>query len=323
MTEFNSKMAPDIKGMIELKAATHFSENTYVDRAKAFDQFCKEHFPEEEVITESITLCWVKDAIDHHARNTAHSRIAFLRTLSSYQKALGKNPYIPPVNILNGKSIFVPYIFTDDELKDLFYQIDISEKGTGFEGILFSTYFRLAYTCGLRPYEVRTLKRVNVDLNSGEIRIINSKWNRSRTIVMSDDMQKLAKKYANIRDLKYPECEWFFPTDSGSCYTSAQIQNRFKKFYELSHPDIPKELLPRIRVYDLRHRFATAALTRWLDQKMDINARLPYPQTYMGHKNTAATAYYIHLLPENLTKSAGIDWENLNAIIPEVESWEE
>lgn len=207
MFEFNSKMAPDIKGIIELKAVTHFSENTYTDRAKVFDLFCKEYFPEEETLTESITICWVKDALDHHARNTANSRIAFLRTLSFYQKALGKNPYVPPANMLNGKTVFVPYIFTNDELKDLFYKIDISEKGTSFERILFSTYLRLAYTCSLRSYEVRTLKRANVELNSGEIRIINLKWNRSRTIVISGDMQKLAKKYTNIRNLKYLECE--------------------------------------------------------------------------------------------------------------------
>lgn len=56
MIEFNSKMASDIKGMIELKTATHFSGTTYTDRAKTFDRFCKDHFPEEEVITESITL---------------------------------------------------------------------------------------------------------------------------------------------------------------------------------------------------------------------------------------------------------------------------
>ena len=323
MMEFHSQMAPDMKGMIELKAATNFSKNTYTDKAKAFDEFCTESFPEEEVITESITLCWIKDALDHHARNTVHSRIAFIRTLASYQKAIGKTPYFPPSNMLNGKSMFIPYIFTDDELKDLFYQIDISKKGTAFERSLFSTYFRLAYTCGLRPYEVRTLKRSNVDLNSGEIRIINSKWNRSRTIIMSDDMQNLVKKYACIRDLKYPECEWFFPSRSGGCYTASQVQNRFKKFYESAYPDIPKELLPKIRVYDLRHRFATAVLTGWIDKKTDINARLPYLQTYMGHKNTAATAYYIHLLPENLTRSAGIDWKNLNAVIPEVEPWEE
>ena len=245
MIEFNSKMAFDIKGMIELKTATHFSETTYTDRAKAFDRFCKDHFPEEEVITESITLCWIKDALDHHARNTAHSRIAFIRTLSSYQKALGKNPYVPPANMLNGKSIFVPYIFTYNELKDLFYQIDISEKGTVFERILFSTYFRLAYTCGLRPYEVRTLKRSNVDLNSGEIRIINSKWNRSRTIVMSDDMQNLAKKYANIRDLKYPECEWFFPSHTGvAAIPPVRYRTDLRNFMNYPIRIFPKNFFP-------------------------------------------------------------------------------
>lgn len=60
----------------------------------------------------------------------------------------------------------------------------------------FCTYFRLTYTCGLRPQESRTLKRINVDLNSGEIRIVNSKWNRSRTVIMSDEMLTLARKYA-------------------------------------------------------------------------------------------------------------------------------
>ena len=126
--------------------------------------------------------------------------------------------------------------------------------------MLFSTYFRLTYICGLRPIEGRTLKRSDVDLNTGEIRIINSKWNRSRTIVMSDDMCDLARRFAKIRDLKYPESEYFFPTHDGGCYTATQVQSRFKKSYELSRPDIPSELLPAIRVYDLRHRFATAAL---------------------------------------------------------------
>lgn len=64
-------------------------------------------------------------------------------------------------------------------------------------------------------------------------------------------------------------------------------------------------------------------MNKWLDAQTDLNARLPYLQTYMGHKEIASTAYYIHLLPENLTKSAGVDWEKLNAVIPEVESWEE
>lgn len=186
----------------------------------------------------------------------------------------------------------------------------------------FCTYFRLTYTCGVRPQESRTLKRINVDLNSGEIRIVNSKWNRSRTVIMSDEMLTLARKYATKRDIKFPESEYFFPTNSGGLHTAAHMAYRFKKFYAASRPDIPKELLPAVRVYDLRHRFATAVLNKWLDEKIDINARLPYLQAYMGHKNISSTAYYIHLLPENLTKSAGVDWKHLNAMIPEVEPWE-
>ncbi len=323
MAEFNSNMKKDIREMIELKVATNFSENTYIERSKAFDRFCVESFPDETVITEAITLSWVKDALDNHTRNVAHSRIAYLRSLAQYQKAMGKNPYIPPNGMLNGRTLFIPYIFSDEELKNLFREIDMYKRGTAFDRKLFSTYFRLTYTCGLRPIEGRVLKRSDIDLNTGEIRIVNSKWNKSRTIVMSDDMRDLARNYAKLRDLKYPESEYFFPTHAGGCYTASQVQNRFKKSYELSRPDIPSELLPAIRVYDLRHRFATAALTRWLDQKIDLNARLAYLQTYMGHKEIASTAYYIHLLPENLKNSAGIDWKNLNAIIPEVESWEE
>ena len=323
MVEFYSNMGKDIREMIELKVATNFQKSTYVERSKSFDKFCSESFPNETVITETIALSWIKDALDNHTRNVAHSRIAYLRSLAQHQRAMGKDPYIPPNGMLNGRTLFIPYIFSDEELKDLFREIDTYKRGTAFERMLFSTYFRLTYTCGLRPIEGRTLKRSDVDLNTGEIRIINSKWNRSRTIVMSDDMCDLARRFAKIRDLKYPESEYFFPTHDGGCYTATQVQSRFKKSYELSRPDIPSELLPAIRVYDLRHRFATAALTRWLDQKIDLNARLAYLQTYMGHKEIASTAYYIHLLPENLKNSAGIDWKNLNTIIPEVESWEE
>lgn len=323
MERFHSKMAKDLKEMIEMKVATNFCESTYLFRAKAFDSFCLENFPEDEVVSYAITLAWVKDALDNHNRNSAHSRLAFLKTLAHHQKAMGKSPYLPPSAMLNGKTLFVPYIFTDEELTELFKVIDANKKGTVFERVLYSTYYRLTYTCGLRPYESRMIKRSDVDLNTGEIRIINSKWNRSRSIIMSDDMNQLARKYATMRDMKYPDSEYLFPAHDGGCYTASQMQNRFKKFYELSRPDIPKELLPAIRVYDLRHRFATAVITKWLDNKVDINSRLAYLQTYMGHKEIASTAYYIHLLPENLTKSAGVDWKNLNAVIPEVEPWEE
>jgi len=38
----------------------------------------------------------------------------------------------------------------------------------------------------------------------------------------------------------------------------------------------------------------------------------------MGHTHLNETLYYVHLLPENLLKSPGIDWEAFDGIMPEV-----
>lgn len=84
----------------------------------------------------------------------------------------------------------------------------------------------------------------------------------------------------------------------------------------------PSEL-PKVRIYDLRHRFASAVLNRWLDEKRNLYAMLPYLRAYMGHEKISTTAYYIHLLPENIVKSTGIDWTTLDELMPEVNVWPE
>ena len=57
-------------------------------------------------------------------------------------------------------------------------------------------------------------------------------------------------------------------------------------------------------------------------KRLNLNAMLPYLSAYMGHSNFSDTAYYIHLMPENLLASAAVDWEKLDALIPEVEDEE-
>lgn len=74
----------------------------------------------------------------------------------------------------------------------------------------------------------------------------------------------------------------------------------------------------RVRVYDLRHRWATAVFMKWLNEGADLYAMMPYLSAYMGHAGFKATLYYIHLLPENLLRSAAIDWDRFGSVIPEV-----
>jgi len=59
-------------------------------------------------------------------------------------------------------------------------------------------------------------------------------------------------------------------------------------------------------------------MMKWLDEKVDLSAMLPYLSAYMGHVNFSDTAYYIHLLPENLLQTDSINWKKLSSLIPRV-----
>ncbi len=322
MRGYLSGFAEDIDGMIDLKVSLGYAESTFEERGRQFDFFCAKTHPSVSVITEPLAMSWLR--MDTGVSpGVIHARAAFLRGLARYQNAVGKDSYILPDAYISGKRAFVPYLFTDEELAALFSQIDSYVcRRDPFRSHILQMYFRLTYTCGLRPGEGRELKRANVDLKTGEIRILNTKWHKSRTVVMSDDMLSLAREYSVSRDAAYPNDDYLFPTGHNRPFTAQKMQNSFRTFFAQTKPDVPEDMLPAVRVYDLRHRFATTVLNKWLDEKRDLSSRLPYLQTYMGHKELASTAYYIHLLPEQLVKNAGIDWASMNAILPRCELWE-
>ena len=181
--------------------------------------------------------------------------------------------------------------------------------------------FRLIYACGLRPNEGRELNRANVNLDTGEILVTKTKRKKERLVVMSDDMLALCRKY-DERHGSSGNSTFFFPCADGGTYSAQKIDRIFKRCWAMANPSVSPNELPCVRVYDLRHRFASAVLNLWLDEGRDLYAMLPYLRAYMGHRHLSETAYYIHILPENLLKSAGIDWAALESLVPEVIAWQ-
>jgi len=54
------------------------------------------------------------------------------------------------------------------------------------------------------------------------------------------------------------------------------------------------------RLHDLRHTFAVHRLLGWYRDGADVNARLPWLATYMGHVDIASTHVYLHPTAELL-----------------------
>jgi integrase len=295
------------------RKARGFKEETHLRNLIRFDKFCAEHYPQTDELTSEIVYAWLdtETAVNAWA---LPERATTIRQFGVYLNAVDEEAYVLPDKFATNRSSFVPFILTDNELSALFKAIDNlpNRKSEPFLNVIAPVLFRLIYTCGLRPNEGRCLLSENINLDTGEIAIINTKHNKDRIVVMSDDMRKMCRKYNAQRGIFGAQSPYFFPAQNGEAFKDSKIYAAFNKAWVTATCSPQNPIPRRIRVYDLRHRFASACLNRWLDEGRNLMTMLPYLREYMGHDKMNETAYYIHILPEHLVKSPAIDWKKFN-----------
>ena len=172
---------------------------------------------------------------------------------------------------------------------------------------------RLIFFCGLRPNEGRELHSSDIDFDKGIILIRKNKSHKERYVALSDDVLRMCRNYrCTLAGLSLDQT-YFFPSPNGEPYDRHWLSKQFRMIWKRVKPSGCEAV-----VYDLRHRYATTMMMKWLNENADLNAKLPYLSAYMGHTHFSHTAYYIHLLPENLIRSAAIDWSRFSPLIPQV-----
>jgi integrase len=317
---FASKFAPIIKEYLEHRKMLGYSD-LHERYLLPFDRYCQEFYPNLETLTKELVRNWVSYEISR-GRGGMYNTIKSIRTLALY---MGNGAYVLPYKAVPKQPKCVPYILSDEELSRFFMAADNFEgRVDHLTNQMIPTLLRLQYTCGLRPHEVRLIKRENINFDSGEILLEKTKGHRGhkeRIVVMSDDMLQLCSKYDTVRTIMSPQSEYFFVRANSLPVSNQQLIGWVKRCWQQANPGIAENMLPRLRPYDLRHRFASAILQKWICEGEDLYAMLPYLREFMGHAEFSSTAYYIHLLPENLLNSHGIDWSRIDGVDPEVDIW--
>ena len=312
MNDMNCSFLNDIEAFLVFRESLGYKRISYEAHLLKAGRHFAEHWPEQESMTKEMVM----DFMDAQTKDISR-KASVLRMFATYLCAIGKEAYIIPKDMYRTRMPDAPYIFTDEELSLLFRQIDHIGKKKEWIAEVAPVLFRLTYTCGLRPKEARELKSANINFETGEILIEHSKRNKDRTVVMSEDMLALCRKFDQAREVKGIQSDYFFASTEGEAYSGQTLQSLFVRCWRAAFPG-KRTPEGHVRIYCLRHRFATAVIHMWINEGKDLRNKLPYLQAFMGHDRLDETVYYVHLLPENLIRSAGIDWDSFDGIIPEV-----
>lgn len=315
---FDGAFAEHINGFIRQKRALgyDYSEGAYI--LSRFEDFCKKHFPDSTVLNQEIGLKWA-ERLENEKGTCQLNRICVVRGFGKYLNSIGVSAYMIPPNLHRKSPPPKPYVFSNEELALLFRAADDYpyKKLSPVFHLIVSVIFRLIYCCGLRPVEARRLRVEDVNLKTGQIKILEAKKQKDRMVVMSDDMLELARRYNEQVSCKYPDRSYFFHNHfNNGMYSSVHMQKNFRVLLDMA--GIEKTNAKNPRIYDLRHTFATHRLYCWLQEGEDIEACVAYLSEYMGHTHITDTAYYIHLVPEFFPQMKKLGFQTSKSILPEV-----
>ena len=284
-----------IQNFIELKRAIGYKYDTEAIHLARFDKFTLSKYPNMDVMTKDIVLDWCSKK-SYEAQANQCSRASIIRQFALYLDSIDIKAYIVPKGYYQSAAQYIPYIFTVDELSNIFAQTDKCRYSGEFpwRHLIMPIIFRMIYTCGLRLSEARLFKVADVDIENGILSVHHGKKDNSRLVPMSAGLTERCRAFSAQVHADSVAEDYYFPALGGKPMTIGNVYKNFRKFLwraKISHGGMGRG--PRI--HDLRHTYAVHCLKKWSEQEKDLTVYLPMLKTYMGHSSFTETAYYLHL----------------------------
>ncbi len=257
----------------------------------------------ERTITTQTALEWAR--LPRSASpNYLSRRLRAVRGFARYLHALDGACEVPPAELLPASKYRpTPYLYRGREILALI----AAARGLRppLRAATFQTLIGLLACTGLRIGEAIHLDREDFDPAHGVLTVRDSKFGKSREVLLHESTVHALADYAEVRDRLCPHAKErsFFITTRGSRLAHPTIYQPFRALLEqtgVRHPSPSR----RPRIHDLRHSFAVKTLLGWYRDGGDVAARMPLLSTYLGHVDPVATYWYLSAAPELLALAA-------------------
>ena len=295
---FHEELTSDFQKMLDYRNAVGYATYTYKSMVMPFIEYCGNNYPDAAAITQEMVDSWLKKY--EYSTNNQAAFIACLRQYTKFINFLGKNAFVPDDDYSIKRISYEPYIFTDEELKNLFHAFDSYTASTSNKKckpeIVVPPLFRMMYCCGMRPSEPLHLLYEDVNLDTGDIYIKESKRHKDRHIIMSTDMLALCNQYNEFAGKR----TWFFEYKSKP-YRTQWMTSQFHHCFKLS--GLVRHGNPR--PYDLRYPYINKIRTFY--QNLDVQRKLQVKGSDNFYCFIARTPQNVDKLPSNLRHFLGAD----------------
>ena len=127
---------------------------------------------------------------------TRRNRVQIIRAFSAYLCCIGYPSHVP--QIPRAKSMFIPYIFSKDEVEKIFVASNFlrpAENNPNSAVFAIPCLFRLLYGTGIRINEALHLLCKDVNLKDNHIVLRDNKNGRDRIVPISDSLAIVCEEY--------------------------------------------------------------------------------------------------------------------------------
>jgi len=252
-------------------------------------------------LTEALALTWAR-ASQRATRVGQARRLEVIRPFARWLQAYESDSEVPAASLLGpAHARRMPCLLSGAEITRLLAEATKLAPRDGLRPRTFRAVFGLLACTGLRPGEAVNLMRDDVDLDTGRLHIRDTKFHKSRLVPLHETATQALRAYTRVRDrhVPRPTRDAFFLLDGGCAVTLRRTETALQRVRQrLGWEAWPNR--PRLRLYDLRHRFACERLACWHAARCDVNALLPALATYLGHVKVTDTYWYLTAVPSLL-----------------------
>lgn len=296
---FTSCLTGKMVRFVEMKCCCGISKDRLADKLGYFDRFLSSNQFHAERIDAQMSALYLEQ-LARVGAGTRYNRFCVMRQFCIYLAESDPGAHVPDsIPSGRGGDVRQAHIYSREEISSLLGAASSLSPDRPLRSETHVTLIGLLCATGMRISEAIGLNTADLHQDGSLLFIRDGKFSKSRWIPLSPSAQRALKHYMDLRNPSPADPEspllinlWGKRLNYGTVYGTFR--------HLLVQAGLHSGKGPGPRIHDLRHTFAVRRLLKWYQDGEDVNARLPWLATYMGHVEIANTMVYLHATAELL-----------------------